>query len=237
MMRAALLLAAVLGGCPTAPRPAVQPGAAAQPGTPAFDAADWLARARAANGLVFMDSSEESQKEALDAERRLSAELDSATGWMRACDTRWDAETAREVFEPDELGDGPFLRGSYELYAIAPGEAVAAVTCWFGEYEGQDALVHIEGARAVVLRAVVFDVNGNPVGPPSAVFTMPSLRDGSRTFETFAAGRSRMDCGVLTRYRLGAGSETTVLEARARRCNGHPANTLPDSEWPVVFPR
>lgn len=233
MTRATLLLAAVLAGCSAAPRPAL-------PRTSGFDASEWLARARAADDRTAEDDAtapEDAYQARLAAEKQLAAELDPATGWMRACDTYWDAETGREVTDPTEPGGGHLLRGSYDVFAVAPGEAVVAVTCDFGAYQGSYVLVHIEGAHAVLLRAADVDHEGRPFGPPSAVFSTPSLEDGARVFETFAKARGLADCGARSRYRVGAGAEATLVEVRARDCDDRPEDAPPVENWPVVFPR
>ncbi len=235
MTRAALpLLAAVLAGCSAAPHPT------APPSVSGFDAAAWLARARIADDLTTADdttSSADLYDARLTSEKLLAAELDPATGWMRACDTYWDPETEREVTELTEPGGGHFLRGTYDVVTIAPGEAVVAVTCDFGAYQGSYVLVHIEGARATLLKSTDVDLDGQPFGPPSAVFATPNVEDGSRLFDTFAMGRGLADCGLVSLYRLGAGSEATLVEARGRACDDRPDDATTSADWPVVFPR
>ena len=235
MTRAALLLTAAFAGCSAAPHPS----ASLRPS--GFDAAAWLVRARAADAPPLAEDDTTALEGAYEArlalEKRLTDELDPATGWMRACDTYWDPETGREVTELTEPGGGHGLRGTYDVATIAPGEAVAIITCDFGAYQGSYVLVHIEGARATLLRSVDVDLDGQPVGPPSAVFSTPSVEDGSRLFTTFAAARGPADCGLLARYRLGAGSEATLVEARGRDCDDRPESAPPAEDWPVVFPR
>ncbi len=236
-MTRALPLLLVLAGCAAA-----RPDEAAVPPRPAaaarFDAASWLEQARAVDvRMAEDDAATDAMMARLAAEKRLTAALDAATGWARACDTYWDATAWQEVTDATEPGGGHFLRGTYSLYDLAPGEAVAAIVCDFGAYQGSYALVHLDGARANLLRAAYVDFDGAVSGPPSAVFATPAFDAGARTFETLALSRGLGDCGLLQRYSVGPGREARLVQARARDCDDRATEAPPPQEWPITFPR
>ena len=204
---------------------------------PGFDAAGWLERAQASDLRMTADGASDAATMArLGAEKRLTAELDATVGWARACDTYWDATAGREVVEPVGEGGGHFMRGTFSLYPVGPGETVAAIVCDFGAYQGAYTLVRFAGPRAELLRAAYLDFDGSMGGPPSAVFSTPAFESGSRTFETLALARGVGDCGMLSTYRLEA-QGVTLVQARARDCDDRPAAAPPPEAWPVVFPR
>ncbi len=237
MMRALPLLL-VLSAC-AASQPDEDYGLLQRPIAAArFDAPGWLERARAADVRMAEDDAvTDATMTRLAAEKQLTATLDAAVGWARACDTYWDAAENREVTQAMEPGGGHFLRGTYSLYDIGPGEAVAAIVCDFGAYQGSYALVHLDGARADLLRAAYIDLDGSVSGPPSAVFATPAFDTGARTFETLALSRGLGDCGLLQRYTVGSGGEARLLQARSRDCDDRATEAPPPQEWPVVFPR
>lgn len=214
----ALVVLFALAGC-AAPHP--------------FDAAEWMVRARDyANDINGTD-----EEERAVAERVLSAELDAAVGWTRACDTYWDAEAQREVYEPTEPVGGHHVRGTYTVYDIGPGEAVVDIACDLGVYQGPHVLVHIQQRRVALLNGLGVGMEGEPYGPPSAVYTTPYFEGGPRSFATFEKARGSGDCGMLARYRIAAFGEADLVEARARECDGRPEDAPPAEAWPVVYPR
>jgi hypothetical protein len=211
----------------------------AQPGR--FDAAAWLAEARpyadVVSDLTF-DVEPDAVSDARRAEaKRLGTELDAAVGWERACDTFWDAESQREVYEPTEPGGGHGLRGTYTVERVGEAEHVVVVTCNFGAYQGSYAMVHLDGQRAALLKADNIGMAGQPYGPPSAVYSEAYFQGGTRGFETFAKARGLGDCGILSRYEVAGFGEATLVQARARDCDDAPEIAPPVDEWPVVFPR
>lgn len=202
-----------------------------------FDAAGWTERARAADLRMAADGASDAATMArLDAEKRLTAELDAAVGWTRACDTYWDATAGREVTDATLPGGGHFMRGTFSLAPVGPGETVAAIVCDFGAYQGSYALVRLAGPRAELLRAAYVGFDGSVGGPPSSVFATPAFEAGARTFETLALSRGIGDCGLLSQYRLEA-QGVTLVQARARDCDDRPEAAPPPEAWPVVFPR
>lgn len=235
MTRAALLLLA-LSGCaapPALPSPSVQSGG--------FDAAAWLADAQPYADARYDSTATVEPDAASDARakaaKRHSADLDAAVGWGRACDTYWDAETQREVYEPTEPGGGHGLRGTYTVETVGAAERVVVVTCDFGAYQGSYAMVHIDGRRAALLRSESVGMAGEPYGPPAAVYSDAFFQSGTRTFETFAKARGLGDCGILSRYRVAGFGEAALVEVRARDCDDAPESAPPTDRWPVVFPR
>ncbi len=232
-----LLVLAGAAGC-AASRPDENYGLPRRPAAARFDAPGWLEGARAADvRMAEDDATTDATMTRLAAEKRLTDALDAAVGWARACDTYWDAAENREVTEAMEPGGGHFLRGTFSLYDVGPGEAVAAIVCDFGAYQGSYTLVHLDGARADLLRAAYIDLDGSVSGPPSAVFATPAFDAGARTFETLALSRGLGDCGLLQRYTVGAGGEARLLQARARDCDDRATEAPPPQEWPIVFPR
>ena len=139
----------------------------------------------------------------------------------------------REVWEPAATPHA--LRGTYDVHAVGPDEAVAVVTCDFGAFQGAYALVHVQAGRASLLRAAYVGPGGGVSGPPSPIFATPRFTPGDRTFETLALARRAGDCGLLSRYRLGDGPAATLVEARSRDCDADGGGS-PDT-WPVVYPR
>ena len=221
----ALLLAA-LAGC-ASDGPAVSGGPAAPP-SDAFDADVWLARARAASGGPEAGLDDRR----LDAARALSAELDAAVGWSAACDRSWDPERGEMV--ADDAGAG-WARGTFSVHDV-PGGAVVAVTCDFGAYQGTYALVSLFDGQAALLAGQGVDLEGAPFGPPAAVYATPAF-DGSARFQTFGRARGLGDCGIFSTYEIAGPDAATLVEARARDCEGDPDLAGPPEGWPIVYRR
>lgn len=244
----ALSIVLALSACTSGPAPTDGPARSATRGGPTRDAAtrggartpsaaDWLARARQADAPPLGDGTPPDAAYAaqLVAEKRITDEIDAAVGWARACDTYWDAAAGREVW--DATATPHALRGTYDVHAVGPDEAVAAVTCDFGAFQGAYVLVHVQAGRADLLRAAYVGPDGAVSGPPSPIFATPRFTPGARTFDTLALARALGDCGLLSRYRLGTGAAATLVEARSRDCDERATTAPPPETWPVAFPR
>ena len=218
-----LLLAATLAGCAAAP-PAMAPRA--------IDAADWLARARPVALESVADADLDDQR--ISQAYALATELDAAVGWVRACDTYWNPETQRLVTEDASAG---YTRGLFMLHDIGPAEAIVAVTCDFGAYQGSYALVHVAGPRAALLVGMQVSETGAPFGPPVPVYATPAFDAGAHSFTTLGVSRGLGDCGVRASYDVSGFGTATLVEARGRACDDRPGDAPPPEDWPVVYPR
>jgi hypothetical protein len=202
-----------------------------------FDARAWLAAATEATGGVDVETVDFDDAR-IARIKALADTLDAAVGWRAACFSYWDPEAQRVVQEPADAYTDHWSHGMMELFPFGEGEALAAVTCTFGAYQGTHAVVHVAGDRATLLRAQDYDEHGQPYGPPSAVFsTVMAVEPRTRTFATFARWRGLGDCGMYTQYRVGPAGEAETLKVRARDCGDTiPDELPPPQDWPVVFP-
>ncbi len=222
-MRASLALLLALAACAPAPRTAGTP-----PGT--FGAQAWLARARAQPG----DDVSDIDSPRLASIRTLSAELDAATGWDRACDTSWNRETGGLDIEENGAA---YLRGLYTVYPFGVNQALVAVQCDYGAHSGRYAYVHIDGQRAALLKGRMADREGLTASPSLAVhYAMPEVA-GDGTFTVFEASRGTGGCGSLARYRVAGLGEADLMQVRGLTCDAADAGDVSTepSSWPVVF--
>ena len=230
-MRSVVLLL-VLAGCAADTTQPTEP----PPPASAFDAQQWLTRARAF-AYDPMDDDAGDDEAVADSMRALTDELNTAVDWTRACNTYVDSETG-EV-EMDSLGTsgGHFARGLYDVGELSATEAVVAVTCDFGAYQGSYALVHIDGDRAQTLRAALLNADGQPTPFAQSAFGTPRWDAlANRQLETFALMRGLGDCGTLTTYGLTASDSLTIDAVRQRDCTDTPPDTLDPDSWPLLYP-
>ena len=224
VLSAAIVLAACSPDAPPAgPTPDTSGG---------FDAQAWLAEAReVAVGAEGADLDDPGT----DRMKTLAGELNAAADWRRACDTFADYDTGEMTYDPVPPGEGHWIRGTMEIEDVSDTEAVVAITCDFGAYQGSYALVHIDGATARVLTAPEFTASGRPDGPRTGTFSTPFLGEASEgTISTFARARGLGDCGLYITYALG--DDLTVREVRERDCDSDVPDPLPPpDEWPVVY--
>ena len=205
---------------------------------PDFDARAWREAAERAG--VWATGGGSGDDEALRAVMHAYADtLDAALDWRGACDQYWDAEAQAFVSDPMPRDDEHEMRGEMALYPIAADEYLVEVTCVFAAYQGSYVLAHLEGSEATLLRSQSYDDQGRPYGPPDPIFATVGFDEVEpRVFTTFSKGRGFGDCGVLTRFRIGRGAETTLLEVRARTCEDVIAETdeyIDPATWPVVY--
>lgn len=232
--------ALLLVACATSdssPEPESDPLGVSTPSMPAvdgFDAQAWLAEARA---FGFDPESSGYDDDGTDRMKALSAELNEAADWRRACDTYLDYETGEEIYEPTPPGEGHWVRGTFEIGDVSETEAVVAITCDFGAYQGSYAFVHIAGDRVALLTAPSVDEEGQPSGPADGTFSTPDFsRLGTGFLSTFAKARGLADCGLYVTYAMGEGSTLSVHEVRERDCGDDIPDDLPSpEEWPVVY--
>lgn len=217
MTRLIALSVAVAAGCAANPSPSGDD----------FDADGWLDRASiAAVGPVMGDPS-------LDLAKQFAAELDEAAGWTEVCETRWDPEIG-EMITDDESS---WASGTYTIHDV-PGGTVVAVTCDIATTveQGFYAFVHITEGGVTPLVGQSVDFEGEPFGPPTATHTTP-LFDGDATFSTLMIARNIGDCGIYSTYEITAPGAATLLEARARECDGQVWAGGPPERWPIVYSR
>lgn len=199
-----------------------------------FDAQTWLADARST--LVSLEDATYDDPE-VERMKTLAGELDEAVNWGRACDTYRDYETGEIVYDPILPGQGHWVRGTLEIGDISDAEAVVAVTCDYGAYQGSYAFVYVAPSGAMLLSAPELDENDRLMEEPRTVFATP---DFSRVDEgivaTFARARGLGDCGDYVVYMLSDGGGLALREVRRRECGDDiPDELPPPSEWPVVY--
>lgn len=233
-MRVVLALVAVLAACtspddaPDAlPTDAPEPAAVAEAEASAdgFDAQAWLAEARA---LPTDD---------VEGRTAHTAALADAVDWKRACDSYVDPTTGEVVYEPTPDDAAGFGRGDLDVTDVGPEEAVVAITCYFGAYQGAYALVHVDGPDVSLLSAPALDADGWPLDVAQSHFSTPALSGFAEgEVVTFAKGRGLGDCGTLIRYAAGGDDTLAVREVRQRACGDAVPDPLPPpDEWPVVY--
>lgn len=236
---AALLLAS--GGCtdPSAPEASTSAPPASETSPEAsgddFDAQAWL---EAAAGIAFDPETIDPESDETQAARALANELNDAVEWKRACDTYLDYETGEPIYEPLTDDMASWVRGTLDVGRISDTEAVVAVTCDFGAYQGSYALVHIRGTDATLLKAKALGEAGRPLPRTIGTFSTPDWDDlGSGTLSTFGRARGLGDCGTLATYALPAsGDLLEIREVRQRECaDDIPEPLPPPSEWPIVY--
>ncbi|OZC02099.1 DUF1176 domain-containing protein [Rubricoccus marinus] len=241
------LFGLLLAGCADAPETTGAAPEASGETASGFDAQAWLAEAKGlrfdAEGSEMLDeaSGDEiddagpDEAETLRAQA-LAAELDEAVGWRRACDTYID-ENGAAVYEPTPTEGAHWARGTLDVGLITETEAVVAVTCDFGAYQGSYALVRIRGDRATLLRAPATDENGQPMDASETTFSTPSWdRLTDRVVTTFGRARGIGDCGNFITYALASGDEMELSEVRQRACGDTIPDDIPPPEaWPVVY--
>ncbi|MEO0558524.1 MAG: DUF1176 domain-containing protein [Bacteroidota bacterium] len=201
-----------------------------------FDAQAWLSEARA-DALSIEDT--DLDDPGIDRMKRLANDLDAVTNWRRACDTYLDYETGEMVYDPVPPGEGHWVRGTLEIADISETEAVVAVTCSYGAYQGGYAFVHINGEQVAVLSTPELDDGGLPLGNDKrqTVFSTPDvsrIQDG--ILATFAKGRGLGDCGTYAVYRMDDNASLSLRQLRQRECGDDiPDELPPPSEWPLVY--
>ncbi|HYE96284.1 MAG TPA: hypothetical protein VD962_08750 [Rubricoccaceae bacterium] len=203
-----------------------------------FDARAWVRAALEATGGADMEHTNYDDPRVARI-KALADTLDRAVGWKRACDSYWDPESNREIYEPEPDGGGHWARGMMELHPFGDDEHVVAVTCNFGAYQGYYALAHLDGDEATLLLAQDYDEHAQPYGPPGGTFsTLRVVDPDTREFTTFGLARGLGDCGEFGRYRVGEDGTVEVVEIRMRGCDPTVPDELPPpEEWPVVYPR
>ncbi|MEM1057446.1 MAG: DUF1176 domain-containing protein [Bacteroidota bacterium] len=208
----------------------------AEEATPSgFDAQAWLAEAReVAVGIYDIDLEDDT---ATDRMKELAGELNEVADWRRICDTYLDYETGEPVYDPIAPGEGSWARGTLETGDISETEAVVAVTCDFGAYQGGYAFVHIAADRVALLTTPGLDENGQPTGREQGIYGTPDFSEvGTGFISTFAKARGLGDCGIYVRYAMGEGSTLSAVEVRQRDCGMDiPDDLPPPSEWPLVY--
>ena len=237
MNRAALLFALGLAACAAGPESttATEMAARAEPaatvdtldapsGDPAFDAQAWLARVESA----LADSSARSALGVVRGD--VWDDADDALGLERACNTYVDDGA---LVVDTTLGEGTeSRRGLIRVQRLGGDEAVVTAMCLFGAYQGGHLLVHVEGDRAAVMTSL-----GDPGASDVRTPTLAEISSVSadRTVTTFAKARGLGDCGVFTRYRVGAGADLQTLEVRSRECSDDVPDEFAPETWPVVY--
>ncbi|MEL6615977.1 MAG: hypothetical protein AAFQ43_09575, partial [Bacteroidota bacterium] len=152
-----------------------------------FDGRAWL---DAANEVAFDLESEDPDDAQIEAVRALSAELGEVVDWKRGCDTYLDYETGEPVYDPIPDDVASWVRGLLSIGMISDSEAVVAVTCDYGAYQGSYALVHVRENGATLLRARALGEKGLPVPRLVATFSTPDWDDlGSGIVRTFGLAR------------------------------------------------
>ncbi|NNF58021.1 MAG: DUF1176 domain-containing protein [Rhodothermaceae bacterium] len=239
-----LLPLLLLTACAQDPAPEATPAVDQAPVAPSsapaesegadFDARAWLDQTRPLVEAYDTANDPDAAREAIKQQADL---LDDALDWRRACDTYWDPTTNAEVYDPLPREDEDFGRGMLYLDPLGEGRTLVTVTCYFGAYQGSYALVHIEGDRAMLVRAPDLDENDQPTDRRTGVFGTPEVVNPAQgIFETFSKGRGLGDCGTFVRYRLAEGGRTDIREVRSRGCNDDlPKDLPPPHEWPVVY--
>ncbi len=151
--------------------------------------------------------------------------------------TRYIDEDGAPVYEPTAPEDAHWARGTLDVGLVTETEAVVAVTCSFGAYQGYYALVHIRGDRATLLRAPATSETGQPMDASDATFSTPSWdRLSDRILTTFGLARGLGDCGIYATYALASGDAMELSEVRQRECGADTPDDLPPPEaWPVVY--
>ncbi len=196
-----------------------------------FDVQAWLAEVRALDDPDY---------DALVARSgRLADRLGAVLDWRRACDTYRDPSTGEEVYDPIGPEQDQLIgRGLMDVNPLGTREAAVAVLCSRGAYQGSWVLVHVEEDRAALVRTPALNEDFQPTASETAAFGEPLFEPDSHLFSTFVKSRGPGDCGVLTRYRLGAGGQAETLEVRAHDCDEViPDELPPPEEWPIVYPR
>ncbi|MEM6327639.1 MAG: DUF1176 domain-containing protein [Bacteroidota bacterium] len=199
-----------------------------------FDAQAWLAEAR---GLGFDPETSSYDDNETDRMKALASDLNAAADWRRACDTYLDYETGEMVYDPLPPESDHWVRGTFEIGDLSETEAVVAVTCHYGAYQGSYAFVHIDGDRVAVLSTPELDDGGQPLEARQTAFSTPGFsRLGEGLLTTFGKSRGLGDCGDYRTYALGDADGLTLREVRRRECGDDIPDPLPPpSEWPVIF--
>lgn len=235
-MRALAVLLAVLAfGCsnrvPGEDESSIPP---APVGPGEFDAQRWLEEARAS--VVSLEAAAPGDA-ATDRMKALAEELNAEVDWRRACDTYLDHETGEETYEPIEPELSSWVRGTMEIGDVSVTEAVVAVTCDFGAYQGNYALVHVDRNGVRLLSAPAVAYGGRILPARQTTFSTPVFDEiGQRELSTYGRARGLGDCGVYSTYALSGDESLELLEVRSRDCGDEIPDPLPPpSEWPVVY--
>lgn len=237
MRRLLLAIALLASGCAAdsppeqKPTPGDAPTEPAASGGSSFDAQAWLAAAREIGPYPEAGTPEATR------EAELATQLESAFGWKRACDTYVDPTTGETVYDPVDEDALSGVRGTLDVAPVSPTEAIVAVTCYFGAYQGSYALLHINGDQAHLLRAPALDETSRPIDAEQTTFGEPDWEGLARgTFVTFMKGRGLGDCGERITFAFGDSEMLAIREVRARECSDDIPDPLPPpSEWPVVY--
>ena len=238
-MRSALLSLALIAAACSPKSPGMDEDSIPPPpaGPGEFDDQQWLERARAAY-VSLEEAAGEEGTESADRMKALTAELAEAVDWRRACDTYLDYETGEEMYDFMEPELSSWVRGTYEIGDVSVTEALVAVTCDFGAYQGSYALVHIDRDGARLLSATAYDLDGTELAGRQTTFSTPDFSAlGAGSFSTFARARGLGDCGIYSTYALEGAADARVVEVRSRDCGDViPDDLPPPTEWPVVYP-
>ena len=233
------LLCLGLSAC-TSPEPA-NPISSPEPDTETtpggFDAQEWLADARAV-AISINDADFDDPR--MDRMKRLADELDDNAGWRRACDTYLDYDTNEMVYDPIPPGGGHWARGTLEVADISDTEAVIAITCSYGAYQGGYTFVHIAGERVAVLSTPELDDGGVPLGQDKlqTVFSTPDVftHSGRRHCHVCSCTRpGRLRHLLRLPNRRGRYAFAPPTPATATVVATSPDDLPPPSEWPIVY--
>ncbi|HLA64285.1 MAG TPA: DUF1176 domain-containing protein, partial [Rhodothermales bacterium] len=195
-----------------------------QPPADGFDARAWMTRSAAVWDTTAWGDDYEGRR-ALS--RQYANELDDALGVVEACDLWNEARTDEEV-----------AWGGMSREPLGGDEYLVRVDCEFFAYQGTFVYVHVDGARAAIVRAPRF--YEGTVGEPTPLFLgYADLDLGRRRFSVFAKSRGMGDCGTYDTFEVQrVGEPATLVEARYRSCDVEIIDEdIPGPEdYPVVYP-
>ena len=202
--------------------------------TGAFDARAWLAEARTtgADTMTTLPSYDDPRVARM---RALADPLDAAVGWRLACDTFRDPDTGVVIVDSSGDASRSWPRATFFIRDFGRDEALVAVTCDYGAYQGYYAIARLHGRDASLLTTPVFGPSGTISDRRTSQFsTLVAVNPAARTFTTFALARGLGDCGERATY-LVEGDAADPSQIRARDCDSPEPHTTSES-WPVVFP-
>ncbi len=159
--------------------------------------------------------------------RELAWELNEASGWLEACREWWEDPS----FEDDETG-------MMSRHLLGNDRVLIEVTCSFGAYQGNFALVLIAGNEAVLLRYPDVGVDGELLPSHAAIHSGDAnFEEGGRdTFSVYERGRGIGGCGTYVTYQI---DDTAVepVQAQAQDCDAQCENEecLDPRTWPIVY--
>lgn len=198
-----------------------------------IDLQAWLVEAREVSTRT---ESAELDDQRVSQLKELAVELNEAADWMRACDTYVDYETGEEIYDPIPMEGSHWVRGLIEVADITGSEALVAITCDFGAYQGSYSLVHIADESAFVVKAPQLDENGQPTERLIGAFSTPSFEGIEQGFfQTYGKARGLGDCGTFASYQIGSEGLATIHEVRDQGCEYEGDPIVEPENWPVVY--